>query len=358
MTCWLVFFATAGVAYAETIHTEYQTPWGKHVHAKVHLDGDTGWYVLQDGSNTIGKLSAIKYNVRTKTSLGLPTTATMGRWELGNHFGYFVFRSPDQKGRIDGYWGYFVRGAHGAAAGDWNGVRVQAATPFVPSQRKEPKPKGPEEREVVVRFPIIQCVKTRAGFFTDSTDELYIVVVGLRIKNSSGVTKTTAPIHARLPGDGDFYLYSSGTSNSRRGRTGPAPEPVAWSGLLDHGDVVFLSLVFADQQNTTAQDFLRTFGGVAKFTGEAGSIAIDNEEVRKIVAKGGKELLDQVDRGDYPLGQISVKLENVKGAVKMELQGTVEYGKSTSSSGTTLFFELSGKRNDSKYLAAVSADIN
>jgi hypothetical protein len=345
---------------SQTLYTIYHTPAGNHVYAKVYLQGDSGRYILQDGSNATGRLTEVKYNVRSTKSFGLPTTATTGRWEFAGQSGYFVFRAPDQKGRVNGFWGYYIRNAPGAPVGEWNGVVLHGAAPppaKQPTPLKASAPKQPNEKDVTVRFPIIQCVKARAGFFSESTDELYIAVVGLKIKTAGGVTKATEPIHSRLPGDGGYYLYSSGTSNSRRGRSGPVGEPMAWSGRLGDGDVVFLSFVFADQQNTTAQDFLRTLATVGKFTGEAGSIAIGNEEARKLVTNSGKELLAQVDRGDYPLGQLSVKLENAKGAVKMELQGGVEYGKATSSSGTTLFFELSGKRNDSRYLAAVSADV-
>jgi len=201
-------------------------------------------------------------------------------------------------------------------------------------------------------------VRTRAGFFSETEDNLYIAVVGLRINTADGVTKATEPIHARLPAVDNYYVYSSGVSNSRRGaRHTTLPEPVAWRGPLGDGEVVFLSFVFADQQNSRSQDFLRTLATIGKYTGEAGALAIGNDDLRKLVSKGGKDLLDNVDRGDYPLGQLSIRIENKQGSVKMELQGGVEYGKATSSSATTQFFELSGKRNDSKYLTAVSADV-
>lgn len=371
----LVVVAGLGFAFVgqiEALYTIFQKADGKQVYAKVFLEDDRGSFTLQDGSNTTGTLSEVRYGVNVRKRLGGMTTATVGRWDLDGKTGYFVFRALDSKGRMEGYWGYNQRGASGPAVGSWNGVHMQhQSTPSAIELPKavpaagDPK-KGrevvvvnePFSKLVTVRFPIIQCVKTRAGFFAETIDHLYIAVVGLRINTANGVTKATEPIHARLPATDNYYVYSSGSSNSRRGaRNTTLPEPVAWTGRLGDGEVVFLSFVFADQQNTKSQDFLRTLGTIGKYTGEAGALAIGNEDLRHVVSKSGKELLDNVERGDYPLGQLSIKIENKLGAIKMELQGGVEYGKATSSSATTQFFELSGKRNDSKYLAAISADV-
>lgn len=357
--------AAIGVALfgqTEALYTIFQKLDGRQAYAKVYLEGDHGSFVFQDGTNTTGKLSEVRYGVNVRKRLGGMTTATVGRWDLDGQSGYFVFRALDSKGRMDGYWGFFQGNASGPPVGSWNGVHMQhAESPSAAPQVVElpiASPKGPNDRDIRVRFPIIQCVKSRSGFFSETVDNLYIAVVGLKIKTDKGITKTTEPIHARLPATDNYYVYSSGVSNSRRGaRNSTLPEPVGWSGRLGDGEVVFLSFVFAAQQNAKAQDFVRSLATVGKYTGEAGALAIGNDDLRRVVSKGGKDVLDHVERGDYPLGQLSIKIENRKGEVKLELQGGVEYGKATSSSATTVFFELSGKRNDSKYLAAASADV-
>lgn len=114
-----------------TWNTVYEAPSG-FVHAIVKIDGETGTYTLQTaGAQPVGQLSGIRFirdfnHQALGGHLGPPTNAIVGRWQLYNSSGYFVFREPDSHGDMDGYFGSFLRnGQLSQVHGSWDGKLIE-----------------------------------------------------------------------------------------------------------------------------------------------------------------------------------------------------------------------------------------
>jgi hypothetical protein len=134
------------LAYSDW-ETTYRTPNGTPINASVHLRGTVGYYI--NDRDMRGILSDITYHERFNhesiANIQIPnpsTPAITGTFNLHGATGFFVFRAPNQNGKMDGYsgsWNFIDGDLLPAFGGSWDGT----LTRIIPNPNQPVVPKSP-----------------------------------------------------------------------------------------------------------------------------------------------------------------------------------------------------------------------
>ena len=144
----------------------YIAPGGQETHAKLYIRGSGGYFMPKTaGMRVVGYLIDVEYHERfdhgrvenLDQSRGRWSPAITGTFNMAGTTGFFVFRTPDATGRMDGYWGQWqvrdgqvIRSFRGSWDGQLDSIGKPAGGEVIRKEIVEPAQVGRAEREAQV----------------------------------------------------------------------------------------------------------------------------------------------------------------------------------------------------------------